>query len=168
MNDKVLYFHINVTTGEVFYVGIGNSKRPYKRSSRSKFWNNIVSKDSYDIIIEEDNLTWEQACELEKYWISRIGRRDLGLGTLVNLTDGGEGATNHSDENKEISRKIGLSNKGRTHSEAAKKKIGESTTIRNIGRVVSKHTRELIGIKASERQLGKKRGMYKNNKIYKV
>lgn len=93
MNDKVLYFHINNITGEVFYVGIGNSKRPYNKR-RTKFWHNIVNKYGYDIIIEETGLSKEQACELEKYWINRIGRRDLGLGTLVNQTDGGDGFNN--------------------------------------------------------------------------
>lgn len=94
MLDKVLYFHINSISGEVFYVGIGNIDRPYIKSKRSKFWNNIVKKYGYDIIIEETNLSWEKACELEIYWIKRIGRRDLGLGTLVNLTDGGDGTNN--------------------------------------------------------------------------
>jgi hypothetical protein len=89
--NNILYFHISMGTNEVFYVGIGNIRRPYSTYKRSKWWDNIVKKYGYDILIVEDNLTWETACELEKYWINRIGRKDLGLGTLVNLTNGGDG-----------------------------------------------------------------------------
>ena len=167
MNDKLLYFHINNSTGEIFYVGIGSTKRPYKKQNRSRFWNNIVDKHGYDIIIEEDKLTWEQACELEMYWIKRIGRRDLGLGTLVNLTDGGDGAANHSDENRMISRKIGLSNKGKKRSEETKKRMSEAASICNTGRLLSTDTKKLIGINSGKSRLGKKRGIYKNNKINK-
>ena len=45
-----------------------------------------------------ENLTWERACEIEIKMISFYGRADLGLGTLVNWTDGGEGAKNPSEE----------------------------------------------------------------------
>tara|TARA_R110002153_G_scaffold116471_1_gene260134 strand:- start:504 stop:1058 length:555 start_codon:yes stop_codon:yes gene_type:complete len=79
----------------VFYTGIGNARRPYhKGKSRSKLWRNVVNKYGYEVIILADNLTWEQACDMEKYLIKYYGRRDLGTGTLVNMTDGGEGAKN--------------------------------------------------------------------------
>jgi len=43
------------------------------------------------IIKYKDNLTEQEAFDLEKKLIKAIGRLDLGLGPLVNLTDGGEG-----------------------------------------------------------------------------
>ena len=33
----------------------------------------------------------EKSLEKEKWYIKRLGRKDLGLGTLVNMTDGGDG-----------------------------------------------------------------------------
>lgn len=102
MKDKVLYLHINPITLEIFYVGIGNSKRPYRVSKRSKFWNNIVNKYGNPIIEILNDLSWEEACELEKHYIKIIGRRDLGLGPLVNMTDGGDGTIGqyHSEETR--------------------------------------------------------------------
>lgn len=89
-----LYRHIRLDNNEVFYVGIGSEKRPYKKHSRSSFWQNIVGKSDYDIEVLAKNLSWEDACELEVFMISEYGRRDLGLGNLVNLTDGGDGMCN--------------------------------------------------------------------------
>jgi hypothetical protein len=77
----------------VFYVGIGKSeKRAMNTQKRKKFWNNIVNKHGYKIEITHKNVCWEEACSIEKYLISFYGRKDLGLGNLCNMTDGGDGA----------------------------------------------------------------------------
>ena len=89
MNNICVYLHINLTKQEVFYVGIGNLLRPYKVKDRSKFWRKITNKYPYQIIILHENLSWEEASELEIKYIKQIGRRDLKLGPLVNLTNGG-------------------------------------------------------------------------------
>lgn len=91
MKNKVGYYHKRLDNGEIFYVGIGEPKRPYLDESRNPHWHHIVDKVGYEILIVKENITWEEACEWEVSEIKRIGRRDLGLGTLVNLTDGGEG-----------------------------------------------------------------------------
>lgn len=135
--NKQLYFHINNVTGEVFYVGIGNPRRAYSKYYRSKFWHNIVNKYGYDIIIEETNLTHYQACELEIYWIKRIGRRDLGLGTLVNHTDGGDGLIGHK-HTQETKDKISSLNTGKTRSIESKLKMSESRK----GKKFTKHSEE--------------------------
>ena len=98
-----VYFHINKVTGVVFYVGIGNSKRPYSKRSRSDFWKNIVTKYGYIVEIIHENLSFEIACQLEIEYISKFGRLDNNTGTLVNMTDGGEGSNGykHSDEVKD-------------------------------------------------------------------
>ena len=88
----VLYRHIRIDKNEPFYIGIGDKEnRAYSQRSRNKFWKNIA-KQGYEVEILFEDLTWEQACEKEKEFIALYGRRDLKAGTLVNLTDGGEGA----------------------------------------------------------------------------
>jgi hypothetical protein len=91
-NNTCLYLHIKPESKDVFYVGIGNSKRPHTKSRRSRWWRGVVNKYGYEVIILADNLSWNDACEKETYLIDYYGRRDLGKGTLVNMTDGGEGA----------------------------------------------------------------------------
>jgi hypothetical protein len=89
-----VYRHIRLDKNEPFYIGIGsdnNYKRAYSRFKRSKFWNNIASKTEYSVDILIDNLTWEEACEKEREFIALYGRVNLNTGTLVNLTNGGEG-----------------------------------------------------------------------------
>jgi len=87
-----LYRHIRLDKNEVFYIGIGNINRPYKISNRSVFWKNIISKTEYKVEVLFEDLTWKEACDLEISLIWLYGRRDKGLGTLCNLTDGGEGS----------------------------------------------------------------------------
>lgn len=85
-----IYLHINPLRNEIFYVGKGCGKRAFSKSGRSSFWKNIVKKYGYIVDIVEDNLTEDEAFKREVFYIKKIGRRDLGLGTLINMTDGGE------------------------------------------------------------------------------
>lgn len=89
-----VYKHTRNDNGEIFYIGIGSDnkyKRANERSRRNNLWNKIVYKTNYTIEIIIDNISWNEACEIEKELISRYGRIDLKLGSLCNLTDGGEG-----------------------------------------------------------------------------
>jgi hypothetical protein len=94
-----IYRHIRLDKNQPFYVGIGEDlsqhiglyKRAYNVGSRSLFWKNITNKTEYRVDIILDDLTWEEACKKEKEFIALYGRKDLGKGTLVNLTDGGDG-----------------------------------------------------------------------------
>jgi len=89
-----LYRHIRLDKNEVFYIGIANDdtyKRCKIKANRSTYWKNIVNKTSYEVEIILDDLTWEDACLKEKEFIALYGRKDLGKGTLINFTDGGEG-----------------------------------------------------------------------------
>jgi hypothetical protein len=73
----------------------------------------ITNKSEYRVEIIVDNLTWEQALEKEKEFIALYGRRDLGKGTLANMTDGGDGAIGmiQSEESKEKRRLKGIGRK---------------------------------------------------------
>lgn len=89
-----VYRHIRLDKNEPFYIGIGSDKtyqRAYKTKGRSKYWEN-VSINGYEVEILIDNITWEDACKKESEFISMYGRKDLGQGTLVNLTNGGDGS----------------------------------------------------------------------------
>ena len=107
-----LYRHIRLDKNEPFYVGIGTDnefKRAYNLHNRSNHWKNITNKASYRVEILLDNICWEEACEKEIEFISLYGRKDLGKGPLVNLTDGGEGflGYKHTESTKKtISQKL--------------------------------------------------------------
>ena len=90
-NKYYIYLHIKLDTGEPFYVGKGTGNRANSKMNRSKWWKNTVTKHNYDVIMLEEGLIEEEALIREIYWIKRIGRKDIGLGPLVNMTDGGEG-----------------------------------------------------------------------------
>ena len=140
-NKKVLYRHVRLDKNEVFYVGIGNPKRPYDRYFRNNWWKNIVAKTDYKIDILFDDLTWEEACEKEKEFISLYGRRDLGKGPLVNLTDGGDSIKGYV-MTQEHKNKISKANKGNTYrlSEETKRRIGKAAK----GRKHSKETKDKL------------------------
>lgn len=94
-----LYRHIRLDNNEPFYVGIGEYssqhkniyKRAYNKLNRNKYWKNITNKTQYKVEIILDDLTWKEACKKEIEFIALYGRKDLCKGSLVNLTNGGEG-----------------------------------------------------------------------------
>jgi hypothetical protein len=149
----VVYEHLRNDTNEVFYVGIGKKeKRAFIKNKRTKYWKNIVNKVGYSVNIIHKDIDWEEAKNIEKYLIKEYGRKDLGKGNLVNMTDGGDGTLGfiiseerrqkfieinkgnflgktHSEENRQkmSERNKGNTNMlGKTHSEKAKKKMSEA------------------------------------------
>ena len=105
MRQHFLYRHIRLDKNEPFYIGIGtvqerdlNNKRQriyyrraYEEAGRNNIWHNIINKTDYEveILLESDDYEFIKQKEIE--FISLYGRRDLNKGTLVNLTDGGQG-----------------------------------------------------------------------------
>jgi hypothetical protein len=144
----VIYRHIRLDKNEPFYIGIGKTdKRAYSKKQRNKLWYNIVNKSEYTVEIVMDNLTWEQACEKEKEFISIYGRKDLGKGTLVNMTDGGDGNNNFS---KEVREKISNAHKGNQYGKGWKptKEQIEKIKIGIIGKCKKNITSFKVGHKA--------------------
>ncbi len=86
-----------------------------------------------------DNLTKQEAIKLEVWLIWAIGRRDLKLGPLTNMTDGGEG-TNGCIPSKVTRRKLSIASKGRKHTKEAKDKISKA----NKGKIRSEEQRKRI------------------------
>ena len=137
--DFYVYLHRRATDGKVFYVGKGRFERAYKNSQRTKHWNNIVSKHGYTVEIYLDGLQEWYAFELEKEMISYYGRENL-----CNMTDGGDGISNPSEETRlKMSQKA--KNRGKI-SEETRLKISNSSK----GRVLDEKTR----IKMSEARIG--------------
>lgn len=144
-NIYYIYFHINPLKNEIFYVGKGKGNRAYYKKDRSDFWNKISNKYGYIVDIVEENLDEVEAFEREIFYIKKIGRRDLGLGPLVNLTNGGEGCHMVSELTRE---KLSKAQSGKKLSNEVKVKIG----LKSKGRIPTKETRD----KMSKSQSGKK------------
>lgn len=148
----IVYQHIRKDNNKIFYIGIGKTiKRAYTTKGRNKLWNNIVNKTDYNIEIIFSNLSWEEACKKEKELISIYGRLDLKTGILTNMTDGGDGLSNMSDEFKINMSKIKMGlpspNKGKKLSEETKRKISQSI----IGRKLSEEHK----LKIKEKMIGR-------------
>ncbi len=150
MNDKVVYFHINPLTNEVFYVGIGKPERAFSKENRNSDWMDIVKQFGYIVDVIEENLSWAEASIKERFYIKKIGRKDLGLGTLVNLTSGGQGGE-CSEQTKE---KISKSNKGKRRTPEQKEKMRNS----KLGSKASDETKLKLSkaSKGNKRRLGSK------------
>jgi hypothetical protein len=109
----------------------------------------ITNKTPYRVEILFDNISWEEACEKEKEFISLYGRINLNNGTLSNMTNGGDGTfgfkwseesklNHHSKKNgvkgyfynkkftEEHKKNISNSLKGRVYSKETKNKISNS------------------------------------------
>lgn len=144
-----LYFHSNPSTNEVFYVGIGrsNSSRYISKRQRTILWQNYVGKYGFISTKVGICLTREQAIEMEKYWIKQFGRKDKGKGSLLNLTDGGEGAFG-AVRSEEVKQRMSLAAKNR------KRVIFTEEHRRNI-------SKSHLGIKHSEKHK-------RNNSIAKI
>ena len=115
-----VYKHLKMDTNDIFYIGIGTDKnRIFSKKSRNRYWHNIVNKYGIKYEIIEKDLTWDEACKREKYWISFYSRENL-----CNMTDGGEGS--YGRKVSEYTRKrISESNKGKKQSKEARQKISE-------------------------------------------
>lgn len=125
MNNWYVYRHIRVDTNMPFYIGIGcksNYSRAYENhsSKRSSFWCKVKNKTDYKIQILFDSLTKKEAIEKEKEFIKLYGRKDLNLGTLVNMTDGGDGVFS-CIRSQETRQKLSLSKMGIKNPQYGKK-----------------------------------------------
>ncbi len=135
----IVYRHRRLDTFQVFYVGVGsNKKRAYEKFGRNNLWKKVVEKAGYIVEIIAEGISKEEALELEILLISIYGRKNLETGILANLTDGGEGSNNMSEESR--------------------KKISEAITIRNKNTKqtpehIEKRTAKIRGKKRTEEQV---------------
>ena len=140
-----VYLHRKLSTGDIFYVGIGCQPkygRVFEERKRNPLWFSIARKHGVQPEIIGDFLTKKQAVELEKGVIKTLGRRDINTGSLSNMTIGGDGVSGKplSKEHKEkLSRAHSGKNNywwGKKLSGAHREKIRKSNTGNFVG---SKH-----------------------------
>lgn len=149
-----VYKHTRLDTNEVFYIGIGktkNFKRAYTKFNRNGFWYNVTNRCAWVAEIISKDLTFEEACTEEVLLIKTYGRRNTNLGTLVNLTNGGEGADGvvMSEETKI---KISKSHKGKKLSVEHANIIRNACIKANTGRRITQETKDKIRQKALGRK----------------
>lgn len=165
---------------EPIYVGKGRNKRylDHLRCLDKKIGKiNIFKNKLHEIatlfskqeiqhyILLKNNLTEQQAFNLEMELIKQIGRIDLKAGPLTNLTNGGDGASG-AIRSKEMKIKYSESKKGKNNpnfgkffSEAFKKKMSESRKGEKnpmFGKTFSEESRKKI----SEANKGEKHPMF--------
>ena len=177
-----VYVHIRLDKMETFYIGKGKGERAYELE-RNDHHDNISNMYGHAVLIIKDNLTEEEAFELERdtiedyvfnlgYGIDIKGYDDYDheLPHLTNCTWGGEG-TSGMHHSKEAKQKIGEANKeknkGKKFSEEHKKNLSESHKGKNAGKnhyLYGKHHSEETKKKMSESLKGKQAG--KNHYLY--
>lgn len=150
----VVYRHRRLDDNSIFYVGIGiNESRSFSKRNRNKHWKNITNKTKYSIELILEDLSWEDACELEILLIELYGRNDLGLGKLVNMTNGGDGNNNIivTDEARlKMSKNNGKYWLGKSHSEETKQKISKNRK----GKILSPENKikQIEGLKKAHKE----------------
>jgi len=146
MNVFYVYEHWRPDTGVCFYVGKGKDKRAWDmKSMRNCHHMAITSKLTsigmcVDVRIVMDNLSETTAFNLE---IDRIAL--YGIENLANMTAGGDGLRNPSEETR---KKISKSQKARF----AKPGEFEKLSAQRKGRVTSEETKKKLAITSKGRK----------------
>ena len=153
----VVYRHRRNDTNEIFYIGIGNSKkRASDKVGRSDYWKRIVNKHGRKVEIIATDLSLEDARELEVFLISEYGRLDLNEGNLVNMTNGGDGffGGSHTKESKE---KMSIAHMGKKLSDETKRRMSKSRQGNkySLGVCPSKETRLKMSLSRKGKKLSK-------------
>ena len=130
MNNTYYVYAYLRKDGTPYYIGKGKDKRAWARTHRA------FPKESWQIVFLERNLTNLGALALERRYIRWYGRKDLGTGILINLTDGGESNTGW-EMPASVKEKISKTkqgsvpwNLGKEHTEETRSKLKEAWTKR--------------------------------------
>lgn len=89
---SLVYQHRRKDTGEIFYIGIGETRsRAYDKTGRNDIWKRIAQETEYTVEIIKNNISREEAKNIERTLISELGRIDKKTGILSNKSKGGGG-----------------------------------------------------------------------------
>lgn len=96
-NKFYVYCHRRKTDGKCFYIGKGTGNRFKSKSGRNQYWHNIVNKHDFEPEILIDNLTEEEAFQLESEYC-----KNIGYDNLCNLhIENGWGGHSKTEETKQ-------------------------------------------------------------------
>ena len=151
-----------------YYVGMGTGRRYKKRDSHEKI---PKPNDSELVVLIADNLTQDEAWELEKEYIAKYQRKCDG-GTLLNKCTGGPGAPGrkHTQAAKDsIGKHVSINNKGNTHAAVHTWIIttpdGEQITCHNMAQFCRDHSLPKSGMTHASRSPTHSYHGYKVKKI---
>ena len=89
-----VYIHRKISDNKPFYIGKGTKYRCLNIYKRSSYWKNTALKNGVYVQIFKNNLSSEEACNVEKELIQK-----LDIKNLTNISLGGEnglvGEKNH-------------------------------------------------------------------------
>ena len=109
MNNYCVYFYLR-EDGSPYYVGMGRKQRPFARHAHREGKGDFKPNDRDLIFIAHENLSQQEAYDLEIMYIKEYGRKCDG-GILINLTEGGQGALHNEETRKKLSQqRIGVKN----------------------------------------------------------
>lgn len=160
--ETVYYVYLLIDPRDMipFYVGKGKGNRAQSHLTETSSKGNRLKKSiirkirssGAEPLIEffQTELTEIDALSIEAKLIKKYGRRDLGLGPLSNMTDGGEGVTNRfvSEATKD---KISKSRKGKRFSESHRSALSIAAKLRKR-KPLSDETKEKIRLQAKNRK----------------
>lgn len=171
MNNFYTYLYTDPSRNEPIYVGKGKDNRAYvhlKRKDSCHFINRLqkMKREGIEPVITFlcKDVDEELAFLCEVMAIEKYGRKDLGKGPLLNLTDGDDGTSGykHTDEDKQRIRDkhIGMKHTEKTKKLISELQIGKTHTpesvakraASNTGKTRTDETRK----KMSEWQIGRK------------
>lgn len=181
MTQFYTYLWLRQKDATPYYVGKGTGHRAF-----TNYGHTVHRPVSGHLILVQNWESEEKALEMEKWWISFYGRKDIGTGSLHNSTEGGErnSGHKHSEEHKKkiskalmgvpkksdrISSSITKRNKERVWSEEARSRVGKQFkgTTNRLGVKHSPEAKEKMKAAWSKRKLGDDLSRDSNGKFVK-